>query len=390
MSARQHHCLARPDAALRSIVAIPVKDEAERLPACLKALTSQQTQRPDAVVVLINNSTDGSAALAHQLAHSLPVPVFITEHEFPRPQAHAGAARRMAMELAAARLTAEPHHATLLTTDADATVPPDWVAANLWCLRAGAEAVAGRAVIDPREAALIPARLHEDDARECAYAALLDELAAIVDPLPWDPWPRHTEHSGASIAVRLSAYRRAGGMPAPALGEDRHFFASLNRTDARIRHAPEIAVTVSGRVIGRAGGGMADTMRRRMLEPDAYLDEALEPAAAWLRRVTLRHAFRQAFFAGRAERPVQRRAIAAALRVKPGIVDHACLHLHCGAAWAQLEAASPMLRRHRVPVSELARQTLLASRLLLCASRGALAPVQDQADARLEHAAVLA
>ena len=30
----------------------------------------------------------------------------------------------------------------------------------------------------------IPARLHEDDARECAYDALCDEIHAILDPDP--------------------------------------------------------------------------------------------------------------------------------------------------------------------------------------------------------------
>jgi len=81
---------------------------------------------------------------------------------------------------------------------------------------------------------------------ECAYAAALDKIASILVPEAWDPWPRHTEHSGASIAVTLAAYRLVGGMPPAPIAEDRRFFAALRAAGARIRHAPEIAVVVSG------------------------------------------------------------------------------------------------------------------------------------------------
>jgi hypothetical protein len=161
-------------------------------------------------------------------------------------------------------------------------------------LRRGADAIAGRIEIDPVEAVLIPSRLHEDDARECAYADLLDQIDAAINPELSDPLPRHTEHSGASIAVTLSTYRRAGGIPPLALGEDRAFFAALRRIDARIRHAPEVRVMVSGRTMGRAAGGMADTIRRRMINPDETLDDRLEPALDALRRAELRRLTRAA------------------------------------------------------------------------------------------------
>ena len=89
----------------------------------------------------------------------------------------------------------------LLISDADGRVSPNWLAANLAALRAGADAIAGRAELDPADAGQIPARLHEDDARECAYDQLLDQTHALLDPDPFDPWLRHTEHSGASLAV---------------------------------------------------------------------------------------------------------------------------------------------------------------------------------------------
>ena len=118
-----------------------------------------------------------------------------------------------------------------------------------------------------------------------------DEIGARLDPDPWDPLPRHTQNSGASIAVTVAAYRRAGGIPAAILGEDRAFFAALRRIDARIRHSPACHAVVSGRAEGRAAGGMAETIRRRLRTPDLLLDERLEPAADCTRRAHLRRLF---------------------------------------------------------------------------------------------------
>ena len=263
-------------------VAVPVKDEAERITACVQALARQQDISASGIVLVVNNTRDATAAIVRALAGSAAVPIEVIEHEFPPEMASAGAARRMAMERAAA--LAGPD-GTVLTTDADGRVAPDWVAANLFHLRRGLDAVAGRARLETADEAAIPARLREDDALECAYAAALDEIAARLVPVEWDPWPRHTEHSGASIAVTVEAYRRVGGMPAAAIAEDRKFFAALVANGARVRHAPEIIVTVSGRITGRAEGGMADTILRRMQRADPYLDDALEPALDWYRRL---------------------------------------------------------------------------------------------------------
>ena len=60
------------------VVAIPVKDEEERLPACLRALAQQRDRLgrpiPPAlvrIVVFANNCTDQSASLARKLGGDL-------------------------------------------------------------------------------------------------------------------------------------------------------------------------------------------------------------------------------------------------------------------------------------------------------------------------------
>ena len=335
-------------------VAIPAHNEADWIARCLEALD----QRPHGVGVnvglLVNNSTDSTAAIARGLQPALSFALDVVEHEFPSKQQTAGQARRLAMDLAANKL---PPHGVLLSTDADGQVAPDWLAATL---------------------ATIPAILHEDDARECAYGALLDEIDHLLDPDPADPWPRHTEHSGASICVTLGAFRRAGGIPPIAVGEDRAFFAALRRADARIRHAPDVCVTVSGRIDGRAVGGMADTIRRRLVAPDAFLDDAMEPAANRIRRARLR-AEARALFQGRRKASSW---LCRELGCDAASLNAALMQGTFGVAWETIEGMAAGLAPVRVPVADLADETRNARRVVanLRGSRAARLAVQGAPD----------
>ncbi len=340
----------------KTVVAIPVRNEAARVGGCLDALASQRRARVDAVVMLLNNCTDDTASVVRRAAASFPGALHVVGHDFAAAEANAGCARAMAMDIAAD--LAGPD-GILLTTDADGRVAPDWLAANVAALRAGADAVAGRAVIDPVEARLIPQALHDDDARECAYGALIDQIFSCLDPNQDDPWPRHMEESGASFAVTTEWYRRVGGIPRVTLGEDRAFAAELRRYDARLRHAPEVWVTVSGRIEGRAAGGMADTIRRRMSSRDAFIDDRLEPATDAARRARLQYLTRRAFRTGGAIAP-----IADLLGLRPDRVAMLLDEPRFGAAWAAIEAAAPSLRRRPVPVTRLARETRAARAIL--------------------------
>ncbi len=367
--------LAEPD--LPIAVAIPAHNEADWIARCLGALDQRLDTVRCNVVLLVNNSTDATAAIARGMQPALPFALDVVEHDFPSKQQTAGQARRLAMDLAADRL---PPHGVLLSTDADGQVAPDWLAANLAHIRQGADAVAGRAVLDPADAAAIPAALHEDDARECAYGALLDEIDHLLDPDPADPWPRHTEHSGASICVTLGAYRQAGGIPPVAMGEDRAFFAALRRVDARIRHAPDVSVTVSGRIDGRAVGGMADTIRRRLVTPDAFLDDALEPAANHVRRARLRAEVRR-LLQGQGDAPSW---LTQELGCDAASLNAALKQGMFGVAWGIIEGMAAGLMPVRVPVAALANETRKARRVVatLRGSRAARLTVQGSASDR--------
>jgi Glycosyl transferase family 2 len=363
----------------QTFVAIPVRDEAERIGPCLLAL-NQQVRRPDGVLLLLNNCADRTEAIARGLQPVLRFRLDVVSRALPPAEANAGCARRLAMAMAAGQVGRD---GVLLTTDADSVAPSDWVSASLAALDRGADIVCGRAVIDPLEAMLIPAHLHADDARECRLIALLDELAWALDPEIHDPLPRHTEASGASLAVRAEAFRRVGGIPAVPSGEDRAFVRALWMTDARVRHDPAIRVVVSGRIEGRAPGGMADTIRRRMTRQDEFTDHQAEPAMDAFRRYSLRQRLRRAWSGPtdperadperadperadpeRADPELTDPELAADLAVPQAVLARVLANRFFGSAWSAAEAASQVLRRRRVRFTDAAREIATAQVLL--------------------------
>ena len=356
-----------------AVVAIPVRNEAQRIAACLHGLAAQHDARLGHAVLLLNNCTDTTGEVVRALAGRLPFGLSRIQRAYPPAMAHAGTARREAMEIAAGIAGPE---GIVLTTDADGVVAPDWLANTLAAFEEGADAVCGRAVIDPVEARLIPPHLHEDDRVEIGYAMLLDRIHDLVDPDPHDPWPRHTEHSGASIAVRVPAWERAGGMPALPLGEDRGFLQALRQVDAAIRHAPDVTVSVSGRIDGRARGGMADTMARRLVRQDEMLDESLEPPMICLLRAQARAALRRL----RALPPTglswrqDVESLAHQLNIPAARVDLLARMPFFGRAWSHLETCSTELGRMPIRRADLSfhhRRARRVVRQLLARRSGA-------------------
>src|ERR1700678_480908 len=83
-----------------AVVAIPARDEADRISACLLAL-ARQTRTPDGVLLFLNNCSDLTEAIARNLSAALPFALHIVSHAFAPAEAHAGNARRLAIQLAA-------------------------------------------------------------------------------------------------------------------------------------------------------------------------------------------------------------------------------------------------------------------------------------------------
>jgi hypothetical protein len=343
-----------------AVVAIPVKNEVERIALCLDSLAAQTGVDFDEikVVLLLNNCCDGTAERVRALAPGLPFALDLHLVELPDPYANAGWARRLAMEAAA---EAVDPAGLILTTDADTLVDCDWIEANRREIAAGVDAVAGYVMADPAELMELDGCILERGALEWEYQQLAAELEARADPEAHDPWPRHNQNCGASAAVTAAAYRRIGGLPPKRVGEDRALFEMVRRADLKIRHSLEVQVVTSARTDGRALGGLSDAIRLRG-DPDHPCDEALEEAVTTLRRALWRADLRSDWKAGRLDQ--HREAWMQRLAITAPDFRRALERRTFGEIWAELEGKSPRLTRKLVTGGLLRRELRRMRRLV--------------------------
>jgi glycosyltransferase involved in cell wall biosynthesis len=239
-------------------IAIPALNEAERIVACLTAILHQHNAAADRVeiVVLTNNCHDQTADIAR--ARFAGAGVHVREVSLLKPHNHAGWARRLSIE-AAVELLDQPTD-VLMCTDADTVVANDWIKKNLAYLDGGFDAVAGFAVPSRVEWRQLEPAHRARFNRLRKYHTLLAYLRRDRHGALVDPWPRHEYEGGASIAMTLGLYRRLGALQTPPVGEDKAIFTAILQAGGRIRHPLDVRVFTSCRYVGRARGGMADTI----------------------------------------------------------------------------------------------------------------------------------
>ena len=350
----------------RVAVAVPVKNEGERIVQCLGALAGQVgVELADvAVVLLLNNCTDDTLAQVRAVSDQLPMTVETHSVELPKGFANAGWARKLAMDAAARLVRADD--GVILTTDADTLVDEDWIEQSLKELDSGLDAVAGFVMADPMELMELDAGILDRGRLEWEYQQLAAELQARADPEPHDPWPRHNQNCGASAAIRIDVYRRIGGLPPIQVGEDRALFERVRQIDGKIRHSLDVQVVTSARTDGRAQGGLSDQIRLRG-DPETPCDDALEVAVSTLRRSLWRNQLRAEWEAG----TVAANADAWARRL--GLTTEAFLKAadrpHYGQFWAELERTSRKLEWRLVTGGELKRELRRLRRLVHAARR---------------------
>lgn len=239
-------------------ICVPARNEEEHIGRLVEAL-AQQTVQSFVVAICINNSTDATRTRAVEATiHSdAPFQLRIVEREFAPDLAHAGSARRAAMDLGADTL---PPDGLLITTDADCRPPADWVEANL-AHASPDRIIGGRIELDEWEAAAAPAIF----ALRCRFDAYWQAVRTIedaIDPMPWDMPPRHGDHTGASLALSVDLYRRAGGVPLFPTGEDRALVKAAIEAGGKLIHPNAVWTRASSRTAGRAHAGMAADMQR--------------------------------------------------------------------------------------------------------------------------------
>lgn len=200
------------------------------------------------------------------------------------------------MDEAANRL---PPHGVIVMTDADTRVDKHWVSATLAAFDAGALAVGGRIIV-PRGDRTGYRRIHLQDV---TYRSLQMLVESMIDPDDRDPWPRHFQHYGPSLAVRVDAYLACGGMPPVRFIEDAAFAWALERIDVQFVHDPAVKVYTSDRRSDRIEGV---TFSHALEEWTRMEEEGRRPVVFGLQhciqlfkwKVALRRAYRDRRIAG--------------------------------------------------------------------------------------------
>ena len=294
--------LPPPHDLLEVSVVMPVRDEARRLPAALRSLAAQRDADgapfdPDRfeVIVLANNCSDDSAAIVRRFAARRPrLRLHVVEVVFPAAVAHVGHARACLMNEAWRRLsTTGGRSGVIASTDGDTRVDPGWLAATLAEVHAGADAVGGRIVMDA-DADRLPA-LARYTCRDDVYQRLRSRLEHEIDPDPVDPWPRHHQHFGASLAITTRAYGHVGGLPAEPFLEDEALYQALRGHDLKVRHSKKVSVVTSSRWHGRVAVGLSWQLREWASLARAGADAHVVDPVAWAEEIALRRRLRSAW-----------------------------------------------------------------------------------------------
>jgi hypothetical protein len=297
---------AAPEPACEVVVAVPVRDEARSIRATLDSLAAQVDQsgtpidpRTFEVILLANNCSDRTVEIACEFSSSRDSRLKLHVVDLSlNADAHVGHARRLAMDEACRRLIriGKPR-GIIATTDGDTRVSPVWVSATRSEIWKGVDAVGGRIKLDPADLQGEGERCHRYHLLDVGYRLLVAELEAYLDPVAHDPWPRHFQHFGASMAVTAAAYLRAGGLPARPFLEDVAFYDALVLSDARIRHSPDVQVTTSARRAGRTGFGFAAQLAHWELMDRDGIPLCVEPIVVTERRLAIRSALRRVWTA---------------------------------------------------------------------------------------------
>jgi cellulose synthase/poly-beta-1,6-N-acetylglucosamine synthase-like glycosyltransferase len=349
-------------------VAIPVCDEIERVGRCVEALSEQRDSSglllgrgQVRVVLMANGCTDGTYEFLLRNLESFRIAVTAYHVRLPETRRNAGFARRMANHAAIELLHAKS--GLLFMTDADSVAPPQWIASYWEMLRGGYDAIAGQVDLNPDDSNELLPLLHDRGTLEEQYTLLLDQLDSIVDPIPHDPWPRHYNASGANIAVRLDALRGICDFPIVPCGEDRLLIKMLEAQGRRVRHDCTTRVLTSGRLFGRAPGGMADTLRRRLKVPLTPCDARLEAAQAAYQRALLRKRLREAWI-NRDLWPSAAELWVRHLKIEDQLAIQAGGYSHFDDIWQKLEWMAPQLKRVPILPSQLPTEIRNAQQII--------------------------
>nr|WKF55654.1 hypothetical protein HUO10_000098 [Paraburkholderia busanensis] len=209
-------------------VIIPAHNEAHLIGRCVRSVVAASRHpalgaEEVAIFVVADTCADGTA----QIAASLGAAVLAVELR------NVGSARA-----AGAQRALDQGARWLAFTDADTTVPADWLVQQLHC---SADAVCGVVSVENWTGHSI--------------AVQTDFIATYRDR------DGHRHIHGANLGVSASAYRAVGGFGALASDEDVALVDALMAADATIAWSAKVRVVTSARLDSRAPAGFGAALR---------------------------------------------------------------------------------------------------------------------------------
>jgi hypothetical protein len=214
-------------------IVLPVHDEEKSLPGALQSLSIAVEGLSPSIscrtAVVLDSCGDASAAIAGRWAARHGALVAHRRHR------NVGLARRTGTRALLARWPEmDPGQIWLATTDADSSVPPDWLTVQLQAHRSGADLWAGRVTVAETSPTVRRWMRRYSAEREPIHGASLGFTAAV--------------------SMELGGFR---GLPS---GEDRDLCDRAMAAGFSIRHDSKAVVTTSSRRHGRAPKGFADVL----------------------------------------------------------------------------------------------------------------------------------
>lgn len=221
-------------------VVIPARNEQQLAGSCLRSVLRalDRAGLPSVVVMVAHRCTDATARVCRRVLGGRGL-VIEDEESHDVASARRSGVRKVLQQFD----HVDPRRLWLLSTDADTTVPVDWVHRLLRHSADGTAAVAGLADL---------ASWHQLSVRgQREYRAL------VAAGLHGDT---HLHAYAANLAVRADAYLDVGGWPSVSQGEEHALLAVLERGGWGVRRPTDVVVKTSARLNARATGGLGDLL----------------------------------------------------------------------------------------------------------------------------------
>ncbi len=233
---------SNPTAALLAVV-VPAHNEELTIARCLRsiyrALDHPEVRAIPALVVTVLD--DCADTTGDRAVREVRPPGTVIEIR----ARNVGIARSVGFQAALHTCTGLPtDNIWLATTDADSTVPADWMAQQLTWRARGAQAIAGTVRVATWGEQPSP-----------VMRAYRSHMAALGNA------HGHPHVHGANMSMSAHAYLAAGGMPHLSHSEDHALWRQLKQIGARALSVGNLAVDTSSRREARARRGFSDLLR---------------------------------------------------------------------------------------------------------------------------------